>query len=132
MNNFNLIINEGESIAFCGPSGGGKSTLVKILLRFYDYQEGEILLDGNNIRTFNGLYLRKNIGLVLQEPCLFSGTIEQNITFGVDEYTKEELYHAAEIANALEFILDKYIRYKFLLNLINILKILKNLKINIF
>jgi ABC-type multidrug transport system fused ATPase/permease subunit len=107
LKDFSLKIEKGERLAFCGTSGGGKSTIVQILQRFYDIQSGEIKIDGMDLKEFDIKFLRKNIGLVSQEPSLFSGTIEQNITFGMDEYTKDELYHAAEVANALDFIQNK-------------------------
>ena len=94
-------------MAFCGTSGGGKTTLVQILQKFYDIQGGQVLIDGIDMKQYDIKHLRRNVGVVSQEPSLFSGTIEQNITFGVEEYTKEELYNAADIANALDFIQNK-------------------------
>jgi len=104
---FNFAIKEGERIALCGSSGGGKSTLVNLMLRFYDIQIGELLIDGVNVKKYNLGYLRRNIGLVSQEPILFCGTIEQNIVYGLEEYTKQDLLEASEIANAIEFIANK-------------------------
>lgn len=105
-----MRIRIGERVAFCGTSGSGKTTLVQILQKFYDIQEGDVLIDGIDIKKYDIKNLRKKIGLVSQEPSLFSGTIEQNITFGVEEYTKKELWHAAEIANALDFIQNKFLK----------------------
>ena len=105
--NFNLEIKEGDRIALCGNSGGGKSTLINLMLRFYDVKEGEVLIDGVNVKKYNLGHLRRNIGLVSQEPILFCGTIEQNIAYGKEEYTKQELLEATEVANALEFITNK-------------------------
>lgn len=109
MSNFNLEIKEGERIAICGTSGSGKSTIVQLLQRFYDVSNGELLIDGYNIKDFNLYFLRKNIGFVSQEPILFSGTIEQNIIYGVENYTKEDLIEAAELSNSLQFIENKFI-----------------------
>ena len=77
LQNFNLKITAGERIAICGSSGGGKSTIVQLLERFYDLSQGELLIDNINIKEYNVNYLRQNIGFVAQEPVLFSGTIEQ-------------------------------------------------------
>ena len=107
LKNFNLEIKEGERIALCGNSGGGKSTLVQLMLRFYDIKGGELLFDGVNVKKYNLGYLRRNIGLVSQEPILFCGTIEQNITYGLEKYSKKELLEATEVANAMEFITNK-------------------------
>lgn len=82
-----LTINRGEYVAFVGCSGSGKSTVARLLERFYDPQQGKILLDNLNIKDFKLQHLRRSIGLVSQEPTLFEGTIESNITYGVDNYT---------------------------------------------
>lgn len=111
LKNFNLKIRTGERLAFCGTSGGGKTTIVQILQKFYGIQGGEVTIDGIDLRNYDTKFLRRNIGVVSQEPSMFSGTIEQNITFGVDEYTKEDLYNASEIANALDFIQNKYFNW---------------------
>ena len=107
LQNFNLKITAGERIAICGSSGGGKSTIVQLLERFYDLSQGELLIDNINIKEYNVNYLRQNIGFVAQEPVLFSGTIEQNIAYGVEHYTIEDLHNAAELANAMQFIQDQ-------------------------
>ena len=86
---------------------GGKSTIVQLLERFYDLTQGELLIDHINIKNYNVNYLRRNIGFVAQEPVLFSGTIEQNIAYGVELYTFQDLNKAAELANALQFIQDQ-------------------------
>jgi ABC-type multidrug transport system fused ATPase/permease subunit len=105
-----LKIKKGEKLGLCGTSGGGKTTLVQILQKFYDIQQGEVLIDGINLKNMDIKHFRKNVGVVSQEPSLFSGTIEENITYGVEKYTKNELFHAAEIANALDFIQNKYFK----------------------
>jgi len=99
-----LLAMPGEVIALVGSSGAGKTTLVNLLPRFYDPQEGEILIDGVNIREVTLNSLRRQIGIVPQEMTLFSGTIAQNIAFGRHEFDLKEVQAAAEIANAHEFI----------------------------
>lgn len=104
LSDINLTIKKGETIALVGQSGGGKSTLVDLIPRFYDVQKGEVLIDGVNIRDLGITDLRKLIGNVNQEAILFNDTFRNNITFGVDNYTEEELDQAAHIANAYDFI----------------------------
>lgn len=94
----------GEHICIVGPSGSGKSTITSLLLRFYDLQSGEIKINDENIKNFNLRQFRKKIGVVQQEPALFSGTILDNITYGITNYTKENLQIALEKANVLNFI----------------------------
>jgi len=94
----------GEVIALVGPSGGGKSTLVSLIPRFYDPSQGRILLDGQNIKDLDLEKLRENIGLVPQETQLFSGTVRDNIRYGRPEASDAEVEDAAKAANALEFI----------------------------
>ncbi len=100
-----LKIKAGEMIGLVGHSGSGKSTLVNLICRFYDVSEGAILLDGVDIRALKIADYRQNIGLVLQEPFLFFGTIAENIAYGKPEATREEIVRAARAANAHEFIL---------------------------
>ncbi len=100
-----LTIEPGEMIGLVGHSGSGKSTLVNLICRFYDVAEGAILIDGIDIRSVPVAEYRKNIGLVLQEPFLFFGTIAENIAYGKPEATREEIIAAARAANAHEFIL---------------------------
>lgn len=104
LKDINLTIKKGQTIALVGQSGGGKSTLVDLIPRFYDVQEGEILIDGINIRDVGINDLRQLIGNVNQEAILFNDTFRRNITFGVDECTDEQLEQAARIANAYDFI----------------------------
>lgn len=106
LDGLNLQINPGETIAFCGPSGGGKSTIISLIERFYDLTEGSLLINGVDIKEYDLRFLHQNIGFVSQEPVLFSGTIEENIVYGVSEYTKMEVIEAAKLANAYNFISD--------------------------
>ena len=100
-----LNIKPGEMIGLVGHSGSGKSTLVNLICRFYDVSEGAILLDGVDIRSFAVSDYRRNIGLVLQEPFLFFGTIAENIAYGRPDATRDEIIAAARAAHAHEFIL---------------------------
>jgi len=102
---FKLEILPGQTIALVGPSGSGKSTIIQLIERFYDPEQGEVLLDDTNIREFDLKWYRRNIGLVSQEPILFSGTITENILFGKPEATYQEVEEAAKMANAYDFIL---------------------------
>jgi len=101
----NLSIQPGEMIGLVGHSGSGKSTLVNLICRFYDVSEGAIRLDGTDIRSLPVSEFRRNIGLVLQEPFLFFGTIADNIAYGKPDATREEIIAAARAAHAHEFIL---------------------------
>jgi len=100
-----LNIRAGEMVGLVGHSGSGKSTLVNLICRFYDVAEGAILLDGRDIRSFAVADYRRHIGLVLQEPFLFFGTIAENIAYGKPDATREEIIAAARAAHAHEFIL---------------------------
>ncbi|MCO5399294.1 ABC transporter transmembrane domain-containing protein [Ralstonia soli] len=101
----NLSIQPGEMIGLVGHSGSGKSTLVNLICRFYDVSEGAIRVDGVDIRSLPISEFRRNIGLVLQEPFLFFGTIADNIAYGKPDATREEIVAAARAAHAHEFIL---------------------------
>ncbi|AHV92023.1 ABC transporter ATP-binding protein [Bordetella holmesii] len=101
----NLAIAPGEMIGLVGHSGSGKSTLINLICRFYDVSEGAILVDGLDIRSLRVADYRGNIGLVLQEPFLFFGTIAENIAYGKPDATREEIIAAARAAHAHEFIL---------------------------
>ena len=101
----NLTIEPGEMIGLVGHSGSGKSTLVNLMCRFYDVSEGSINIDGVNIRSLPIAEYRRNIGLVLQEPFLFFGSIAENIAYGKPEATRAEIVAAARAAHAHEFIL---------------------------
>jgi ABC-type multidrug transport system fused ATPase/permease subunit len=91
-------------VALVGESGCGKSTFVSLLMRFYDVDAGEILLDGVNIQEYNLHDLRNAMGMVMQEPILFNYSIYENILYGKPEAKNSEILQAAEIANAMEFI----------------------------
>lgn len=106
LKDINLTIPKGKTIALVGQSGSGKSTFVDLLPRFYDVVDGEILIDGNNIKSLRLFDLRELMGNVNQEPILFNDTIFNNIAFGVPHATLEEVTQAAKIANAHEFILQ--------------------------
>jgi len=99
-----MKINAYETVALVGESGCGKSTIVSLLLRFYDVNSGVILLDGRDIKSYELKSLRKAMGLVMQEPTLFNYTVVENILYGKDQATNSEVRAAADIANALEFI----------------------------
>lgn len=100
----NLKIRKGETVAFVGPSGAGKTTLVNLLPRFYDVSQGKILFDGIDIREIDLFSLRKQIGIVTQECILFHDTVRANIAYGVENTSDEEIQAAAKAANAWEFI----------------------------
>jgi ATP-binding cassette subfamily B protein len=102
--NLDFTIKQGEKIAFVGPSGGGKTTLCNLIPRFYDVTDGEIYLDGQNIKQYTLKSLRKSIGMVQQDVYLFSGTVYENIAYGKPGATYEEVIEAAKKAGADEFI----------------------------
>jgi ATP-binding cassette subfamily B protein len=107
LSNINFTAKPGETTAFIGSTGSGKTTLINLIPRFYDVTNGEILVDGTDIREVSQQELREKIGYVPQKGILFSGTIESNIKYGKKDATKEELINAAEIAQAMEFISSK-------------------------
>lgn len=111
LRNINLTIPKGKTVALVGQSGSGKSTLVDLLPRFWDVEEGEILIDGVNIKDYKLTDLRSMMGNVNQESILFNDTIRNNIAFGVEAATDEEVASAAAIANATEFIDEKPEKY---------------------
>lgn len=105
LRDINLVIPKGKTIALVGQSGSGKSTLVDLIPRYYDVQEGEVLIDGINVKDLGIHDLRQLIGNVNQEAILFNDTFYNNITFGVDNANKDEVIRAAKIANAYDFIM---------------------------
>jgi len=105
LKNISLTIEHGKTIALVGQSGSGKSTLVDLLPRYYDVQEGEITIDGINVKDIKSKELRSLMGNVNQEAILFNDTFANNIAFGVDDATREEIIEAAKIANAHDFII---------------------------
>lgn len=102
--NFNFNAKAGETIAIVGPTGCGKTTLVNLLMRFYDIDKGEILIDGINVQDITRDSLRKTFGMVLQDPWLFKGTVKENIAYGKPGATDEEIIAAAKSAHAHSFI----------------------------
>ncbi len=104
LNNINLVIEPGDVVGIVGTTGSGKSTLVNLLLRYYDNYDGTILIDGKNIKDIDLKFYRSNIGYVQQEPMLFFDTIYNNIAYGDGDYTVDDVIHAADVANAHEFI----------------------------
>ena len=107
--NLNLNVEAGKTVAIVGSSGSGKTTLTNLLLRFYDVDEGEILINGIDIKDINLAWLRNNIGIVSQEPVLTSGTIRENILYGVDNYTEKKFIDVCKLANVYSFATDKKI-----------------------
>uniref|UniRef100_A0A8C0A0D6 Bile salt export pump n=1 Tax=Anas zonorhyncha TaxID=75864 RepID=A0A8C0A0D6_9AVES len=108
LDNINMVIKAGETTAFVGASGAGKSTTIQLIQRFYDPTDGmvSITLDGHDIRSLNIQWLRSQIGIVEQEPVLFATTIAENIRYGRDEATMDDIIKAAKQANAYRFIMD--------------------------
>jgi ATP-binding cassette, subfamily B (MDR/TAP), member 1 len=101
---FSLHVPKGITMAIVGESGSGKSTVIRLVQRFYDPHAGEVLIDGINIKTPQLDWIRGKIGLVSQEPLLFMTSIKENITYGKEDATMEEIRRAAELANADNFI----------------------------
>ena len=101
---FSAEVHPGQKVAIVGPTGAGKTTMVKLLMRFYDVDSGEILLNGHNVRDFDRSDLREGFGMVLQDTWLFKGTIMENIRYGRLDATDEEVIAAAKAANAAHFI----------------------------
>ena len=104
LSNINLTIEEGDIVGIVGTTGSGKSTLINLLMRYYDDYDGEILIDGENIKNVDMKYYRDSIGYVQQEPLMFRDTIFNNIAFGSGRVHVEQVLHAAEVANAHGFI----------------------------
>lgn len=106
LSKLSIHIPAGQTIGVVGSTGSGKSTLVKLLLRFYEVEQGEITIDGHNIRDLQLRDLRRCIGLVSQDVFLFHGTVAENIRYGTFDATQDEVFHAAKLAEAHEFILQ--------------------------
>lgn len=104
LRDINLVIEPGQTIALVGPTGAGKTTVANLVARFYEASEGEVLVDGVDVKTVTQQSLRRQMGLVPQDPFLFSGTIHDNIRFGKEDATDEDVEAAARSANAHEFI----------------------------
>ena len=104
INDFNADVKEGQKIAIVGPTGAGKTTMVKLLMRFYDVQGGQILVDGHNVKDFERGKLRRMFGMVLQDTWLFEGTVKDNIKYGKEDATDDEVIEAAKAAHVHHFI----------------------------
>ena len=116
INDFNCKVKSGQKIAIVGPTGAGKTTMVKLLMRFYDVNSGEILVDGHNIKDFERGDLRKLFGMVLQDTWLFGGTVKDNIKYGKEDATDDEVIRAAKAAHVHHFIKTLPNGYNSLLN----------------
>ena len=101
-----MKVNAGQTVAIVGPTGAGKSTIVNLLCRFYEPVEGEILIDGKDYREYSMGYLHENLGYVLQTPQLFEGSIADNIRYGKENASFEEIVNAAKTVGAHDFIAD--------------------------
>lgn len=104
IHDFSAEVHQGQKIAIVGPTGAGKTTMIKLLMRFYDVNKGAILVDGHNVRDFNRSELREMFGMVLQDTWLFNGTIEDNIRYGKLDATHEEVVAAAKAAHVHRFV----------------------------
>lgn len=113
---FSADVRFGQKIAIVGPTGAGKTTMVKLLMRFYDFNRGAILIDGHNVKDFNRSELREMFGMVLQDTWLFNGTIMENIRYGRLDATDEEVIEAAKAAHAHKFIMQQPDGYQTVLN----------------
>uniref|UniRef100_A0A0N4Z7Z6 ABC-type xenobiotic transporter n=1 Tax=Parastrongyloides trichosuri TaxID=131310 RepID=A0A0N4Z7Z6_PARTI len=111
LNNLSLEIPKGKSVALVGPSGCGKSTTIQLIERMYDPNDGSLLFDGVNQKDINVRHLRKEMALVGQEPILFNFSIKENIAYGLEEYTIEDVIEAAKLANAHNFIINLPLQY---------------------
>lgn len=114
--NLDLVVEPGDSIAIVGPTGAGKTTLVNLIMRFYEVDKGEILIDGVDIRDYTRSSIRNQIGMVLQDTWLFNGTIAENIAYGNIDATREEIIEAAKEAHAHHFIMTLPDGYDTILN----------------
>ena len=116
VHDFNADVKAGQKVAIVGPTGAGKTTMIKLLMRFYDVNSGEICIDGHNVKDFNRMELREMFGMVLQETWLFHGTIMENIRYGRLDATDEEVIAAAKAAHAHHFIMSQPGGYQMELN----------------
>ncbi len=105
MENFNLKVKPGETIALVGETGSGKSTIVNLLCRFYEPSSGKILIDGIDYKTMPQIWIHDNLGYVLQAPHLFSGTIKDNIKYGHLDATELDIVRASKLVNSHDFIM---------------------------
>lgn len=116
VHDFNADVKAGQKVAIVGPTGAGKTTIIKLLMRFYDVNSGEICIDGHNVKDFNRMELREMFGMVLQDTWLFHGTIMENIRYGRLDATDEEVIAAAKAAHAHHFIMSQPGGYQMELN----------------
>ena len=116
VNDFSADVHDGQKIAIVGPTGAGKTTMVKLLMRFYDVNGGSIKVDGHDVRNFNRSNLREMFGMVLQDTWLFSGTIMENIRYGILDATDEEVIAAAKAAHIHNFIMQQPGGYQMVLD----------------
>lgn len=116
IHDFSGYVKAGHKVAIVGPTGAGKTTMIKLLMRFYDVNSGEILIDGHNVKEFNRCQLRELFGMVLQDTWLFHGTIMENIRYGRLDATDEEVIAAAKAAHAHHFIMSQPGGYQMMLN----------------
>lgn len=116
IHDFSCEVEKGQKVAIVGPTGAGKTTMVKLLMRFYDVNSGEILIDGHNVKDFDRSKLRELFGMVLQDTWLFHGTIMENIRYGRLDATDEEVIAAAKAAHAHHFIMSQPGGYQMVLN----------------
>ena len=116
IHDFSGYVKAGQKVAIVGPTGAGKTTMIKLLMRFYDVNSGEILIDGHNVKEFNRSRLRELFGMVLQDTWLFHGTIMENIRYGRLDATDEEVIAAAKAAHAHHFIMSQPGGYQMMIN----------------
>ena len=116
INDFSAKVKRGEKIAIVGPTGAGKSTMIKLLMRFYDVNSGKILIDGHDIKDFKRSDLRKMFGMVLQDTWLFSGTIKDNIKYGTEDASEEDIIAACKAASVDHFVSTLPDGYNMVLN----------------
>jgi len=116
INDFNAMVKPGQKVAIVGPTGAGKTTMIKLLMRFYDVNSGAILIDGHNVRDFNRSELRQMFGMVLQDTWLFNGSIKDNIRYGKLDATDEEVIEAAKAAHVHHFVKTLPDGYNMVLN----------------
>ena len=116
VNDFSAKIRDGQKIAIVGPTGAGKTTMVKLLMRYYDVNSGSIRIDGHDVRDFDRSKLREMFGMVLQDTWLFSGTIMENIRYGRLDATDEEVIAAAKAAHVHKYIMQQPGGYQMVLN----------------
>jgi subfamily B ATP-binding cassette protein MsbA len=112
LDNISFKVGKGKTVALVGPSGGGKSTLANLIPRFYDPDEGEVLIDGISLRDYDYKSIRHQMGIVTQESILFNDTIINNIAFGLEDFNEEDVFRAAKIAHAHEFIMHEAAGYQ--------------------